>query len=200
MISSPLCMNNKVMGTLISLDIELGAIRSFLKAVTVAADAEYSKINLMSEAGEFSHYDDEANVYFVPEMWERIAIRATLGELNALVEWELQNLASGLSPAKVSKKQNGRLRFGFDLEMKEIIERIENYFKIEIKDMAGYKEVKTIRDKVNSFKHRKGFKHPYKDASKVLMERFELSREEAFQGIDSVRAFLKDIWSKTKSK
>jgi hypothetical protein len=188
------------MGKLISLDIELGAIRSFLKAVTVAADAEYSKINVMSEAGEFSHYDDEANAYFVPEMWERIAIRATLGELNALVEWELQNLASGLSPAKISKKQKARLMFGFDLKMKEIIERIENYYKIEIKDMPGYKEVKTIRDKVNSFKHRKGFKHPYKDACKVIGERFELSREEAFQSIDSVRTFLKGIWSRTKSK
>jgi hypothetical protein len=40
------------MGTLISLDIEVGAIRSFLKAVTVAADAEYSNIKAMSEAGE----------------------------------------------------------------------------------------------------------------------------------------------------
>ncbi|MBI4221193.1 MAG: hypothetical protein HY607_00725 [Planctomycetes bacterium] len=164
--------------------------------MTVAADAEYSKIKAMSEAGEFSHYDDEANTYFVPEMWERIAIRATFGELNALVEWELQNLASGLSTAKVSKKQKGRLRF----EMKEIIERIENYYKIEIKEMVGYKEVKTIRDRVNSFKHRKGFKHPDKDACKVIGERFELSREEAFQSIDSVRIFLKDIWSRTKSK
>jgi hypothetical protein len=61
-----------------------------------AVDAEYSKINLMSEAGEFSHCDDEANAYFVPEVWERIAIRATLGELNAIVEWELENLASSL--------------------------------------------------------------------------------------------------------
>ena len=76
---------------------------------------------------------------------------------------------------------------------------IENYFKIEIKDMASYKEVKTIRDKVYSFKHRKGFKHPFKDASRATGERFELSREEAFQSIDSVGAFLKDMWSRTKT-
>jgi hypothetical protein len=188
------------MGTLISLDIELGAIRSFLKAVTNAADAEYSKIEAKSEAGEFSHYDDEANAYFVPEIWERIAIRATLGELNALVEWELQNIASSLSPTKINKKQKGRLRFGFDLKMKEIIECIQNFYKIEIKDIASYKEVKIIRDKVNSFKHRRGYKHPEKDACKVIEERFELSREEAFQSIDSVRTFLRDIWSRTKSK
>jgi hypothetical protein len=188
------------MGSLIILDIELGAIRSFLKAVTSAADTEYSKIKAMSEAGEFSHYDEEAHAYFVPEMWEEIAIRATLGELNALVEWELKNIPNGLSASKQSKKQKRRLRFGFDLKMDEIVERIENYYKIEIKDIAGYEDVKKIRDKVNSFKHRKGFKHPYKDACKVIGERFELTREEAFQSIDSVRTFLKDIWSRTNSK
>lgn len=188
------------MGSLISFNIELSAIRSFLKAVTTATDAEYSKIKAMSEAGEFSHYDDEANAYFVPEMWEKIAIRAALGELNALVEWELMNIASGLSTSKCSKKQKGRLRFGFDLKMDEIIERIENYYKIEIKNIAGYEDIKIIRDKVNSFKHRKGFKHPYKDACKVIGERFDLTREEAFQSIDSVRIFLKDIWSRTKAK
>lgn len=74
------------MGTLITLDIELGAIRSFLDRVMNAADSEYSKIKAMSNADEFAHYDDEANAYFVPEMWENIAIRATLGELNSLVE------------------------------------------------------------------------------------------------------------------
>jgi len=188
------------MGTLISLDIELDAIRSFLKAVAVAADAEYAKTKLKSGAGEFCHYDHEANAYFVPETWERTAIRATLGEFNALVEWELQSLASGLFPTKVNKRKKGCLRFGFNLKMKDIIKRIENYYKIEIKEIAGYKEVKAIRDKVNSFKHRKGYKHPDKYACKAIGERFELSREEAFQSIDLVRTFLKDLWSKTKLK
>jgi hypothetical protein len=184
------------MGTLISLDIELSAIRSFLKAVTVAVDLECSRINTMSEAGEFSRYDDEANAYFVPMMWEEIAIRATLGELNALVEWELKGLAGSLAPIKFSKKQK---LGGFDLKMDEIIERIEYHYQLKIKDMAGYEDVKTIRNKVNSFKHRKGFKHPHKDACKVMGERFELSRAETFQSIGSVRVFLKDLWSRKKS-
>jgi hypothetical protein len=187
------------MGTLISLNIELGAIYSFLKTVTVAADAEYSKIKKMSEEGEFFHYDDEANALFVPQMWELIAIRATLGELNSLVEWELQYLASGVY-LRDNKKQKQRLRFGFDLKIKQLIEQIENYYKIKVEDIACYKEVQIIRDKVNSFKHKKGFKHPYKGDCKVIGERFELSRKEAFQSIDSVRTFLKDIWSRTKSK
>ncbi len=187
------------MGTIISLDIELDAIRSFLKAATIAVDAEYSKINLRKEAGEFSHYEDEGNAYFVPEMWEKIAIRATLGELNALVEWELGCLVSRLSPTKGSNKQKGRLRFGFELKRNEIIEQIESYFKFQIKGMANYKKVENIRSKVNSFKHQKGYKKPYQDASKEVIEKFELSRKEAFESINSVRDFLKDLWSRTKS-
>lgn len=188
------------MGRLILLNIELGAIHSFLKAVTVSADVEYSKIKAMSEAGEFSHYDDESNAYFEPEMWEIIAIRATLGELNSLVEWELQNIANALPPKKDRRKEKENVRFVFDFKINELIDQIENFYKIKIKDLACYKEIEIIRRKVNSFKHRKGFKHPSKDNCNVLGEKFKTSREDAFQSIDSVRIFLNDIRSRTKLK
>lgn len=188
------------MGTLISLEIELGAIRSFLNSVTIAADSEYSRIKAMSDAGEFSHYDDEANAYFIPEMWEKIAIRATLGELNSLVEWELQGLANVLPPGKREKSRKDRLNFVFDLKIAQIMERIENHYGIRIEEMTGYENVKIVRDKVNSFKHRKGFKHPYRDKYEALGETFTSNREEAFRAIDSVRSFLRDIWSRTKQK
>ena len=80
----------KEVGNLIVLDIELNAIRSFLIFVLDTASSEYSKIQIRSNAGEFDDYDDEANAFFIPMMWEEIACRATLGELNALVESELQ--------------------------------------------------------------------------------------------------------------
>ena len=188
------------MGTLISLNIELDAIRSFLKNVTITADSEYSKIKAMSDSGEFSHYDEEANALFIPEMWEKIAIRATLGELNGLVEWELQCLASVLPPGKREKPRKNRLGFVFDLKIDQIIERIENHYGIRIEEMTGYEDVKIMRDKVNSFKHRKGFKHPYRDKYETLGEKFTLTREEAFRAIDSVKSFLRDIWLRTKQK
>lgn len=182
------------------LDIELGAIRSFLDSVMNAADSEYSRIKAMSDAGKFAHYDDEANAYFVPKMWENMAIRAALGELNSLVEWELGVIAGSLEPGKREKCQKDRLTFVFDLKIGRIIERIENHYGIKIKEVSSYGDVKSLRDEVNSFKHRKGFKHPYRDKCETVPDKFTINREEAYAAVDSVRSFLRNVWSKTKRK
>ena len=50
---------------------------------------------------------------------------------------------------------------------------------------------------VNSFKHRKGFKDYRKDGCSTLGAKFEVSRKEAFQSIDSVERFFKELWSNT---
>jgi hypothetical protein len=188
------------MATLISIDIELNAIRSFLETVATAADSEYARIKIKSDAGEFRHYDDEANAYFVPEMWEELAIRATLGELNALVEWELQHLAVAPFFEKEQKSKNGKLKLVFDLKMNQIIQLIEDHYQIKLDSIGCYEDIKTIRKKVNSFKHRKGYKDPRKDTYRVIPEKFELSRKEAFQCIDSVRNFFRELWSITKAR
>jgi hypothetical protein len=186
------------MGTLISLDIELNAIRSFLKTVTTAADFEYERIRVKSDAGEFSHYDDEANAHFFPAMWEELAIRATLGELNALVEWELQQLAITPLFQKEKKARNGRPRPVFGLTIGKIIQLVQDFHQVKLDNIKCYENIKTIRRNVNSFKHRKGYKDPYKDTYRTIPEKFELSRKEAFQSIDSVRLFLRELWAKTK--
>ena len=188
------------MENLITLDIELNAIRSFLITVSDAASSEYSKIQIISNAGEFNNYDDEENALFIPMMWEEIACRATLGELNALVEWELHNMAiipfSKIEKASKSCKQ----KLVSDLSFGCVIKLIQKYYQIRINEIDSYNDVKTIRNKVNSFKHRKGFKNPLKDRCKIFPERFEVSRSEAIRNIDSVREFLKDLWSKTNDK
>ena len=190
------------MGNLIGLDIELNAIRSFLITVSDTASSEYSKIQIRSNAGEFNHYDDEANAFFIPMMWEEIACRSTLGELNALVEWELQHMA--IIPFSEEKASNTKKwkksKFVCDLKVGEVIQLIEKHYRIKINEIDSYDVVKAIRNTVNSFKHRKGFKHPWKDRCKIIPEKFEVSRSEALRNIDSVRDFLKDLWSKTNDK
>lgn len=188
------------MGSLISLNIELNAIQSFLHNVINAAELEYSRIKALSDAGIFLHYDDEANANFTPEMWEKIAIHATLGELNALVEWELCNLANKPFFEKENASKKKRFRMVYDLKRNEIIELIENHYKIKFHDLKDYKQINLIRSKVNSFKHRKGFKNPCKDACTTFGDKFEVSRKEAFQNIDSVENFFKELWSKTSQK
>lgn len=192
------------MGNLIGLDIELNAIRSFLIIVSDTATSEYSKIQIRANAGEFNHYDDEANAFFIPMMWEEIACRATLGELHALVESELQHMAIIPFSEKKEKASNTKkwkkLKIVSDLNVGEVIQLIEKHYRIKITDLESYDVVKNIRNMVNSFKHRKGFKHPWNDECKIIPEKIEVSKSEILKNIDLVRVFFKDLWSKTNNK
>ncbi len=188
------------MGSLISLHIELNAIRSFMQNVINAAEVEYSRIKALADAGNFLNYDDEANAYFTPETWEKIAIHAALGELNALVEWELCNVANKPFFKKETTSKKKRLRMVYNLKINEIVELIENHYEIKFSDLKDYNQINLIRSKVNSFKHRRGFKDPRKDACKAFGDKFEVSRKETFQCIDSVERFFKELWSKTTQK
>jgi hypothetical protein len=188
------------MGNLITLDIELNAIRSFLSTVVDAASVEYSKIQSRSDAGEFNHHDDKDNALFNPMMWEEIACKATLGELNALFEWELHNVAT----VPFSKTRNGsgttKPKIVSDLPVGQVITLIEEYYQIRINDVNSYDDVMDIRNKVNSFKPRKGFKHPLKDKCRVIPEKLELSTTDTFKSIDVTRKFIRDLWRRTKDK
>jgi hypothetical protein len=181
------------MGNFITLDIELKPIRSFLKTVLDAVDSEYLRIKEKSDAGEYKHFEDKGNALYTPMMWEEIAFRAVLGELNALVEWELQILAS--KNDKSLKEKPGKSVF--ELKFSDIIKLIERNYKIKITEVESYIAIKRIREKINSFKHRKGFKKPLQGGA-ITLDKFTVDRKEAFQNIESVRSFLRDLWSKTK--
>lgn len=186
------------MGYLIILQIKLDAIRSFLSTVSTACDKEYLKINTRSEAGEFDHYDDENNAFFIPMKWEEIACKSTLGELNALFESQLQLIAS---PAFHNENPDFlKQKLVSDLPIGKLISLIEKFYQIRVSDIASYNEMMELRNKVNSFKHRNSYKHPFKDKCTFFPEKVEINRMEAFKSIDIVSSFLKDLWSKTNSK
>ncbi len=180
------------MARLIALDIELQPIKTFLESVRNSAKKEYLKIAKMAKNGEFHHYDQEANAYFIPMQWEEIAFRSTLGELNALIEWELSSLA-----AKEFHKKRCNKRTMFDLRYNEIVQLIENHYKIRLDKIKYYNEIKKLRNKVNSFKHRKGYKHPFKDNCKEFPEKIKTSYDEAFESIKIVRKFFINLWKST---
>ena len=63
---------------------------------------------------------------------EEIACRAALGELNALVEWELHNIA--ITPfSKMGKDLKAKqAKKVSDLQFSKVIELIETYYQIKI--------------------------------------------------------------------
>lgn len=189
-----------MMGNLIVLDIELNAIRSFLTMVSDAASLEYSKIQSKSDSGEFGHYEDKENALFNPMMWEEIACKATLGELNALFEGELHNIATVPFFKAERASEASKPKLVSDLPVGQVIALIEKYYQINIKEVDSYDKMEDIRNKVNSFKHRKGFKHPRNDGCEVIPEKFELSTMDTLKSIDVVRRFITDLWLKTKDK
>lgn len=216
------------MSNLCEVDIQLNAIRSFLKTVLNAADSEYSRVHDRSNSGDFIHYDDQENAMYFPMMWEEIGCRATLGELNALIEWELLNIAC-IAQVHLSKMQDKEIlklisileiekpktpkdilhlisklaespKYRLKLKRDEAILLISIYYQIRMKEINSYGALKTIINKVNSFKHRKGFKDPYKNEYKAIPERFDTSRTDTMESIVLVRRFLKDLFSKTIHK
>ncbi|MFA4911821.1 MAG: hypothetical protein WC649_12390 [Desulfobacteria bacterium] len=182
------------MSTLISLDIELNAIESFLRTMKESAELEYSKINEKSHRNEFHHYDDEANAYFIPMQWGEIAIRASMGELNALIEWELGCLASRAYHETKKIKSNKAV---FDLPIKQLINIIESYYEIKLSKIDYFDNILEMRNKVNSFKHRKGFKNPFKENYTSITEKHNISFQEAFQNIKHVKMFFNKLWKVT---
>ena len=79
-------------------------------------------------------------------MWEEIACRASLGELNALVEWELQQMAVIPFFEKKEKasntKKRKKLNFVCDLNVGDVIQLIEKHYRIKITKIFsgnGYK-------------------------------------------------------------
>lgn len=194
------------MGNYISLDIEIQAIKDFLTKTLEAVDVESKTICKQEEAGQFTSVDGFSNALFFPLEREAIAIRAVFYELNALVEWELQSVASVAyqhstkfkhpkSFADISSLDEvAHVKLVYELQFGKICELIEDYYKISLSRLSGFEQVQFVRQSVNAFKHRKGFKNLRRDKDAKLLEQFKLNREDACQAIESSRAFLRALW------
>lgn len=196
------------MGNNITLDIELRALKIFLDKTLEIVDTEKATIFEQEKSGEFHQLDDFSNALFFPEEQESIAIRAVFYEVNTLVEWELRILA--IEPYRNSVRFNtkpkflgdshiaSQIKFVYDLPIGEIHRLLEEYYKINLLSLPSSDEIYHIRRVVNAFKHRKGFKDSRREPTSELPEKFQLTREDAYQAIDGARIFLKALWKKSK--
>lgn len=199
------------MRNFIVIDIELQAIKDFLNNTLKAVDSEIAIICKRKESGEFHGLDDFSNALYNPMEHEAIAIRAVFYEVNSLIEWELYNLAAEsyhLSAQNTSTqsirdvpKDKTKKKFVYDITPREkVYGLIEQHYKINFSDIPGFTEVDCIRQTVNAFKHRKGFKDFRRDKVSKIPEKFQPSRENAYQAIDDASTFLKALWKKSKSQ
>jgi hypothetical protein len=178
---------------------ELKTIERFLDRNIRLVDEELSDIFKREEAGEFCHYLEEfENECYVPLECERIAVRAVFNEVNALIEWVLYGFA------ELSKKyfKSKKIKFVYDMPISEVCSSIEQKYNIKLDILPGFKRLKIMREKINAFKHRKGFKdfrknEKFKKGETVnILKRYELNRKEAYQTIENAKIFIKAFWDK----
>ena len=189
------------MGNYLTIHLELDAIKNFLDKTLESVDSELSIACARDEADEFKHSDDFANAIFFPMRQEEIAIRATLYEINALVEWELGNLAGKFhhtnnQHSKASKRASDK---PFELNFGQICKLIKKGYGINLNKMPGSEKTRWVRETVNDFKHRYGFKDPRKHLdSKRWLEQSRPARKDAYEAIDEAKAFLIALNKKCK--
>lgn len=181
----------------IVLDIELDAIRSFLNMVRVSIKNEYLRIETHVKNTQDLSGDDIDNLYFYPFSWEEIAIKASLGELNALLEFEIMHIA--VVPFSTQMKQTTQKKM-LETAFWKNIKVAEAHYGFAKEEVSNLDDIKAMRSKVNSFKHQKGFKNPLIDHYATITEKHSISFADAFKAIESTRQFIIDIWSKTLLK
>jgi len=181
------------MGSLISLDIELNEVKSFLDRVYQSVDGEYQNLVSRAQAGEFKDPDEEDNAFFSPRASESLAMRAALNEINSLVEWKLSSL--GAAPFSKEQLKKNKLRLVWDLKRDDLHRLIESYYSIKLDELPGSKEVEELRKTINAFKHRKGYKDPRKEN---ILGRYELNREFVANCLVGARKFLRALHARCK--
>ncbi len=184
----PNCLKHKDM-PILHYPIRLNAIAIFLtRAFQVddkyvkALDKEHAEEE-WDESGEID--PDEAFDALLD--YQEIVARAVLGELNALVEYELKWIAKS-----IRRKHHGKsLRAEKKLTREKAAEIIENEFHIKLTALPGFSEVDEVRKVTNAYKHDDGYSGEYIPFFNVSIEkRYELDPDKAAIYLNAVREFL----------
>lgn len=194
---------------LVIVQIQLDLLANFLDRVTAEAGQELDVIEERRLAGAFQSFSDYEHAVDYPVGRIRLAARAVAYELVALVESELHDLAHEpwlassahkgpkniLQVARVSPETLTQLRMVSDLPFDEVVKLVEARFGVSLVDIEGWKEIRQLRDAVNAFKHRRGFKHPreinWSSEGRVLLPRYDSNQQEAIKAITDVACFFR---------
>lgn len=173
---------------------KLESIELFLTRALKVYD-EYARIlNGENVSGWDFNYDDAVDAAILEQehavsvirSYQDIVLRAALGELNALVELELTNLARSI---RKEQAEPGSRR---SMDRSTARRLIEEHYQISLNDLAKSTEVDELRQVVNAFKHRDGLTGEYKElpGGIELEQKHELDLEQAFHYLAAVTDFL----------
>jgi hypothetical protein len=188
------------------LNLELGVIKDFLDFSLKVIDSQYLEFFKKDDEGVYTGIDDFANDMYSPMEQEGIVIRAVMYELNALAEWNIQNIAWSISPKPIpSVNPHNKKSEPFlpqDYRYNNACQMIEKHFDFQLSELPNYEEFRLLRENVNAFKHRKGHRkfENYMDVSfEQLLEHVKPSRDEVYKAIENTRTLLVALRKKTNT-
>jgi hypothetical protein len=200
------------------LNRQLESLRNFLSFVGEGAGKEWDLIEEQRLSGKYEDFEDYDAVSDRPFILVNLASRAVAYELTALIEGELHSLAN--TPWAKSKGQKGpkifndlgqfipdemrNLKLVSDLPFKEIIQLVETRIGIKLSEIEEWEQIRKLRETVNAFKHRRGFRHPREteisDGKISFMERHQISQDDAFESITVVGKFFRNLYLASQEK
>ena len=173
--------------------IHLQSIARFLDRAFLVDDEHnrvLSKTYTEEEWGEYGEAEYD-RAYSVLIFYQEIVVRAVLGELNALVEYELKFTANQIL--------NNREGINSDYPRKKVgrekaVEIIEEEYSIQLNQVSRFSEVDEIRNIVNAYKHDKGYgKEHEQHFWGQSQKKYDLDPNKAREYLSAVRAFLRDL-------
>jgi hypothetical protein len=169
-------------------NFKLECIGVFLQRAFEVND-EYVKTFLQG-LGDDPDCNEEADYEHAGDIllgYQEIVVRAALGELNALVELELTNIAETIVRERPEVwKRKARIDRGAARSL------IEEYYGLRLQDLPGYARVDELRKVVNAYKHEDGLRPPSEVPllTDYFDGRYRLDPDEAVQYLEAVRGFL----------
>ena len=186
---------------------QLNSIQSCLDHAISDLHREWNKIEKNNKRGKYRDYEDYESAQDLPIARLEIALRAVGYELVALVEnyfhkfahkgWRDSKKYKGpksiLDLEQINSSTLSRIIMVSDVSFGEVIKIIEEEYCMKLSEIEGWEDVKQLRQTVNAFKHRDGFKHPREiDWTKgdKLHPRDAFWVEEAKDAIGKTKLFL----------
>ena len=187
-------------------------LEDFLDHIEKDVAAEWEEIERRKTAGEFVNYADYEDATNYPLVRLELGAKTVLYELNALVEYRLHSLAepiwressrfAGLKSiaeaATAGPESLARLKMASDISIRKTIRLIEEHYGVRLSEIEGWEAFDDVRETVNNFKHRLGYRHISKidwcgkDWSQNL--RCDATIEKAREALAQIRGFLKGLW------
>jgi hypothetical protein len=169
--------------------LRLHAIRMFFKRA-FRVDDEYvhilDKEYTEEEWDEFGEAEHDHALDMLLD-YQAIVARTVLGELNALVEYELKWVAKSI------QRQHHGLSHRTETKITREKARkiIENEYHIDLNCLPGFVEVDEIRKVINAYKHNDGYCGEYEPFFFGFMEKkYELDLEMIDEYVQAVSEFL----------